>query len=130
MDQQGPARGPGPAGVSWHGPINWGLFGPKRARKDCAAVGQGAPRGGPPLATALAGDGAGREAHVVDSAGVPGGGMGFAQRALPDDSAGSEMAIVRRQSGCRLRSTWQALVGRWAVSGGKRRLRGGVLTSM
>ena len=24
VDQQKPARGPGMAGVSWHGPINWG----------------------------------------------------------------------------------------------------------
>ena len=29
-----PARRPGPASVSWSGPINWGKFVPKRARKD------------------------------------------------------------------------------------------------
>ena len=51
-----PARGPGPAGVSWSGPINWGLFRPKRPAWAVVAVGQGAPRGGPPLA-AVAGTG-------------------------------------------------------------------------
>ena len=92
-------------------------------------MGPGAPRGKPPLAAALAGGGAGSEAHVVDSAGVPGGGPGLAQGALRADSEGSEVAIVRRQSGCRLRTTWQASVGRWAVAGGRREPRGGGLTS-
>ena len=126
---RGPRGDLGPAGVSWRGPINWGLFGPKRARKGCAAVGPGAPRGGPPLAAALAGGGAGSEAHVVDSAGVPGGMPGLAQGALQVDIAGNEVAIVCRPSGCRLRTTWQALVGRWADAGGRRGPRGGGLTS-
>ena len=84
---------------------------------------------GAPLAAALAGGGARSEAHVVDSAGVPGGGPGLAQGALPADSSGSEVAIVHRPSGCRLRTMWQASVGRWADAGGRRRPRGGGLTS-
>ena len=87
------------------------------------------PRSGPSLAAALAGGGAGSEAHVVDSARVPGGGAGLAQGDLPADSAGSEVAIVRRPLGCRLRTTWQASVGWWADAGGRRGPRGGGLTS-
>ena len=77
VDQQRLARGRGPAGVSWRGPINWGLFGPKWARKGCAAVGPGAPRGGPPITAALSGGSAGREAPDDGSPGVPGGGPEF-----------------------------------------------------
>ena len=74
VDQRRPARGPVPGGVSWRGPINWGLFGPKRARKGYGAVGPRAPRGGPPIAAALSGSGKGREAPDDGSPGVSGGG--------------------------------------------------------
>ena len=77
VDQRRPTRGRGLAGISWRGPINWGQFGPKRVRKGCAAVGPGAPRGGPPITAALSGGGARREAPDDGSPGVPGGGRGL-----------------------------------------------------
>ena len=128
VDHRRPARGRGPAGINWRGPINWGLFGPKRARKGCAAVGPGAPRGGPPITAALSSGGARREAPDDGSPCVPGGRPGLVRGSLPADGASNEMAIGSRASCSHLRATWQASVGWWADVGGRRGPRGGDLT--
>ena len=90
---------------------------------------KGAPRGGPPLVATLAGGGAGRQAHDVGSADVPGGEPGLTQGTLPTDGTRNDMAIARRSSCSRLRVMWQASVGRWADACGGRGPRGGGLTT-
>ena len=87
------------------------------------------PRGGPPIAAALSGSGAGREAPDDGSPGVPGGGPDWSGGTLPADGVGSEIAIASRPSSSHLKATWQTSVGRCADAGGGHRPRGGGLTS-
>ena len=51
-------------------------------------MGPGAPRGGLPIAAALSGDGAGREAPDDGSPGVPGGGPGLVRGAFASRRCG------------------------------------------
>ena len=103
-----------------------GQNGPRKGAD--GAVGQGAPRGGLPLAAALAGGGA---AHVAPDVG--GGlacqvaGRDWPHGTLPVDGADREAADARRSTCNRLRATWQVAVGQWADVGGGSGSRGGRL---